>query len=131
MSSKFAEKTRVPVTQSKAELERVLVRYGCDAFVSGWSQESAMVQFSYMGRNVQITVPYPKDADDRVQRQRWRVLLLLVKAQIESVECGLMKFEEAFLPWLVLKSGTTVYQTMLPELPTPSERPRLKAVNRP
>lgn len=89
-----------------------------------------MVQFAYKGRNVMITVPYPKDSNERAQRQRWRILLLLVKAQIEAVECGLMKFEEAFLPWMVLKDGSTVFQRMLPELPAPSEVRRLKEVNR-
>lgn len=127
MSSRYAAKTQVPVTRSKAELEQVLIRYGCDAFVAGWNQENAMVQFSYQGRNVKVIVPYPKEASERVQRQRWRILLLLVKAQLEAVECGLMKFEEAFLPWMVLKGGATVYETMLPQLPPPNRT--LKAVN--
>jgi hypothetical protein len=125
--SRYARRTEVPVTRSKAELEHVLLKYGCDAFVSGWNQENAMVQFSYQGRSVKVVVPYPKDCDEREQRQRWRILLLLVKAQLEAVECGLMKFEEAFLPWMLLKNGATVYEVMAPELPAPKQ---LKEVNR-
>jgi hypothetical protein len=127
VSSRYARDTKVPVTRSKAELEHVLTRYGCDAFVSGWNQENAMVQFSYQGRNVKVIVPYPKDANERDQRQRWRILLLLVKAQLEAVECGLMKFEEAFLPWMVLKNGLTAYEVMAPEIPAPK---LLKEANR-
>jgi hypothetical protein len=134
MSSRYAKDTQVPVANSRAEVERVLIRYGCDAFVSGWSNEGAMVQFGYKGRNVKISVPYPANVAgkkfEQAQRQRWRVLLLLVKAQIEAVECGLVKFEEAFLPWIVLKDGSTVYQYVQPQLPAGTDRPRLKEANR-
>ncbi len=122
MSSRYAAATAVPVERSRAELERTLHRYGADAFVFGWDQKGAMVQFGYRGRNVRVQVPYPgptgsQKKHEQAQRQRWRILLLLVKSQIEAVECGLMKFEEAFLPWLVLKDGQTVLQTMVPQLP--------------
>lgn len=91
-----------------------------------------MVQFAYRGRSVKITVPYPQAPSEakalQAQRQRWRILLLLVKAQIEAVECGLMKFDEAFLPWMLLRDGSTVYETMLPQLP--AEAKSLKEVRR-
>lgn len=128
--SRYAADTKVPVIQSRAEIERTLVRYGCDAFVSGWSGDGAMVQFGYKGRNVKVSVPYPKNVSgakyDKAQRQRWRVLLLLVKAQLEAVESGLMPFEEAFLAWMVLQDGKTVMETMLPQLPPAVVPLRLK-----
>ena len=49
--------------------------------------------------------------------------MLLVKAQLEAIECGLMKFEEAFLPWMVLKDGKTVMETMVPQLPPAAHEP--------
>lgn len=128
MSSRYAAHTKVPIERSRAEIERVLAKYGCDAFVSGWSNEGAIIQFSHKGRSVRISVPYDNENRERAERQRWRILLLLVKAQLEAVECGLLKFEEAFLPWMVLKSGATVYETMLPQLPAEAATLRLKGV---
>ena len=37
MSGRYAEKTRVPVTQSRDELQRTLARYGADQFMYGGS----------------------------------------------------------------------------------------------
>lgn len=133
MPSLYAEATKVPIERSRAEIERVLQKYGCDAFAFGWSQTGAMVQFGYKGRQVKLDIDVPKGEDVREQRrarQRWRILLLLIKAQIEAVEIGLMSFEEAFLPWMLLENGSTVAQYMIPQLPAPKEAPRLKAVNR-
>ncbi|MEY2849632.1 MAG: Leptospira phage [Actinomycetota bacterium] len=128
--SGYAADTSVPVERSRAEIENVLKKYGCDAFVSGWSPDGAMIQFAYRGRSAKVAIPYPKEHSqaklERAQRQRWRILLLLVKAQLESVRCGLQSFEEAFLPWMLLLDGSTVAETMIPQLPPAKERPRLE-----
>ena len=41
-------------------------------------------------------------------RRRWRALLLVIKAKLESVESGIETFEEAFASQIVLANGQTV-----------------------
>lgn len=62
-------------------------------------------------------------------RQQWRVLVLLIQAQLEGILNGIVTPEEAFLPWLVLAGGRTVSQWAsqeltsghMPALPAPGE----------
>lgn len=133
MASRYAQDTKVPVARSRAEIEETLQRYGCDAFAFGWSPQGAMVQFGYKGRAIKLDVPVPNGdgvKEQRLARQRWRILLLLIKANIEAVEIGLVTFEQAFLSWMLLADGSTVAQKMIPQLPEPKETPRLRAVHR-
>ena len=55
-------------------------------------------------------------AYDQVVRQRWRSLLLLIKAKLEAIEMGIASFEEEFLPYMVLPDGRTVSQGLMPEI---------------
>lgn len=135
MSSKYAEQTKVPVSRSRDEIEDTLRRYGVTAFAFGWASNSnAMIQFEYRGRNVKMEVNLPKGdpesvAYQRSERQRWRVLVLFVKAQLEAVEVGIASFEEVFLPWTLLADGSTVAQKMVPQLPAMTPLRQLREVN--
>jgi hypothetical protein len=58
----YAAGTKVPVGQSRAELERVLERYGADTFSYGQDGERAIVAFRANGRHVKFELP-PADVD--------------------------------------------------------------------
>ncbi len=103
--ARYAAGTRVPVTQSRLELERTLERYGADQFVYGSDGDEWVVRFRASGRYVQMRIEKPED--ERDQRQRWRALVLVVKAKLESIESGLETFEEAFLANVILPDGST------------------------
>ena len=45
--------------------------------------------------------------------QRWRALLLVIRAKLEATEAGITTFEEEFLAWTVLPDNTTVGQSVL------------------
>lgn len=132
--TRFASKTEVPAEKTRAEIESTVRRYGADGFLSGWEGRSAMVQFRSAGRYVRLTMELP-DRDDRefttyrqgsttfrrvdsqaqklweqACRQRWRAMLLLIKAKLEAVESGIVTFEQEFLPQIVMPEGGTVYQ---------------------
>ena len=47
---------------------------------------------------------------EQIHRQRWRALLLCIKAKLEGVESKIESFEEAFLAHVVLPDGSTVGQ---------------------
>ena len=49
-------------------------------------------------------------------RQRWRALLLAVKAKLEAVESGITTFEEEFLAHIMLPNGSTVGKWAVPQL---------------
>lgn len=109
----FASETKVPVSQSRDEIERVLRKYGATAFMYGADQEAAIVGFQAQDRNVRFRLPMPsrklseKDFA-QAERQRWRALLLCIKAKLEAVASGITTFEDEFLAHIVLPGNVTV-----------------------
>lgn len=53
-------------------------------------------------------------------RQRWRALLLTVKAKLEAVECGISTLEQEFLAFIVLPNSMTlgdwIMENALPQI---------------
>lgn len=135
--SKFAENTKVPVIQSRGEIERLLSRHRCQKFSTGVDNEKhrAFVQFQAHDRIVrfEIALPDPNDKAykihrkgwvlsaagiqqrvEQAERQCWRALLLVIKAKLESVENNIATFEEEFLAHILLPNQQTVGQFILP-----------------
>lgn len=112
---RYAEGTKVPVGQSRAELERILERYGAEAFMYGVDGDRAVIQFRASGRLVRFDLPLDK-ADEQETRRRWRALVLVVKSKLEAVESEIVTFEEEFLAHIVLPDGTKVADWMGPQL---------------
>lgn len=107
---KYAAKTRVPVEKTRLEIERAVKRYGAKSFVSGWQGEAVRVEFLCHGRHIRMTMAEPPA--DQAKRQKWRALLLLVKAKLEAVDAKIATFEEAFLGDIVMpETGRTVWET--------------------
>jgi len=114
--AKFAATTKVPVSQSRDEIERTLMRYGASAFGYVQEAERAAVQFRAHERYVRIEMPIPDTLRAQDIRQRWRALLLVIKAKLEAVESGIGSFEEEFLAHIVLPNNQTVGQYTLPQV---------------
>ncbi len=138
MENRYAAGTNVPVEKTKMELERLLTRYGASHYGVMHSPLSAQVLFQAAGRNVRfdlrlppVTSPEfrkgrrkPEDAHGAEIRRRWRALAMVIKAKLEAVQSGITTFEEEFLAHLVLESGETVAQQMIPKLPAPASNIR-------
>lgn len=94
-----------------------------------------MIGFSMYGRQVKFLLPLPRkeeftqtptgrarteksqyDAWEQACRQRWRALLLVIKAKLEAVECGISVFEQEFMANIMLPDGGTVGEFMLPQI---------------
>ena len=58
---------------------------------------------------------------DQEERQRFRALLLIVKAKLEIISIGLSTVEREFLADLVLPGNTTVMQQVAPKIRTAYE----------
>lgn len=54
--------------------------------------------------------------DPQKNRTAHRLLLLKIKADLNAADAGLVKAEEAFLPWIVTPSGETLSEMVLPKL---------------
>jgi hypothetical protein len=132
--SRYAENTSVSVANSKAEIERIVERWGATQFMSGWSADQAVIAFSAEGRQVRFVLPMPSRDEKRFThhskgartpeaaikeweqacRQRWRALALVIKAKLEAVESGISIFEDEFLSHIVLPGGATVGEHVRP-----------------
>jgi len=107
----YAARTDVPVERSRGEIEATLKKYGADRFAYFAEGQRAIVVFEAKNRRIRFDLPLPKDQDDRkgqMARQRWRALLLCIKAKLEAVDSKIETFEEAFLAHVVMPDGKTV-----------------------
>lgn len=139
---RYASETTVPVEKSRAEIEAVLIRYGADEFQTGWKEGAAMIAFKLRSLFVRFILPIPKRDEKRFThkadrygyetkrterqaeavhqqeiRQRWRALLLTIKAKLEAVESGISTVEQEFLAFIVMPNQLTVGEWMMEHLP--------------
>jgi hypothetical protein len=121
----FAETTTVPVAKSRMEIEQLLERHRAKQYGTAvdYDLRSARVQFRLHDRIVRFTValPDPKQLGsgsrlEQAERQRWRALLLVIKAKLESVENKIETFEQAFLANVVLPNDKTVAEMVAPHI---------------
>jgi hypothetical protein len=146
MMARYAEKTSVEASKSRAEIERILIRYGADQFMYGWDDNSeslkAIVAFRMNSRYIKFFLPMPSKSEcsytsnkkykrdsektlkawEQATRQRWRALALVIKAKLEAVESGITEFETEFMAHIVLPDGQTVGQFMLPQIASAYEK---------
>lgn len=57
-----------------------------------------------------------REAANQALRQRWRALLLYIKAALEMVENDVMTVEQAFLQAVVLPNGATIGELTEPHI---------------
>lgn len=134
----YAEQTSVPIERSKAEIERMLLRYGADRFMAGTDTFQAFVAFQCRGKMIKFVLPLPDRKDkkffftpargkrrtdqeayegwEQACRSRYRALCLAIKAKLEAVQSGITSFEAEFLAHFVLPDGGTFGQYAIPRL---------------
>lgn len=147
--SRYAEQTQVSSDRSRAEIERILRRYNATAFAYGWAERSATIGFTVAGRSVRIELPLPdpderdfrqtptgrrrsdaarEDAYEQAVRQRWRALVLIIKAKLEAVAAGISTVEREFLADVLLPDGSTVGAWIEPQLAIAYVRDQMPAL---
>ena len=136
--TRYAESTSVSSDKSRAEIEKILVRYGAGRFLYGWDADQAVIGFTMLDRQIRFLLPLPdrnghefthtpergnerspaqaEAQYDQAVRQRWRALALVIKAKLEAVESGITEFEDEFLAHIVLPDGQTVGAFMRPQI---------------
>lgn len=137
MMSKFAEKTKVSSQQSRMEIETILTKYGAAGFMYGWNGSDAVIGFAMNSMHIKFLLPMPNKTSQEIThkdkwhertkiqqealyeqlvRQRWRCLVLAIKAKLECVESGITTFENEFLAHIVLPNGQTFGNYIKPQL---------------
>jgi hypothetical protein len=140
MSGKFAADTSVSVERTRAEIERLIIKYGATstAFFNGPTE--AMIAFEASERRILFRLPLPGREEPRFTtyqrgtttyqrtaeaafaqweqacRQRWRALALVIKAKLEAVESGITTFEDEFMAHIVMPDGQTVATHVKPRI---------------
>ena len=108
------------------ELQKSLAKFGCASFGTAIDAEKGVtiVSFKWRERVVQLEASW-KGYAQSLMRNGWRkqdqaieqarisvcsVLRDWTKAQITAVESGVMSFESAFMPHMLLKDGRRVIE---------------------
>lgn len=144
--TRYAENTQVPQDRSRAEIERILARYGADQFMYGWEGDRAVLAFRAHGRQIKFELEMPGLAEfalspagrqrnesqqhkewEQAKRQRWRAAALWIKATLEAVESGFVTFEDAFLAHTLLPDGQTAGQFLQPQVAIAYETGKMPA----
>lgn len=109
------------------DLQKMLAKFGCASFGTGTDVERGLtiVSFKWRDRVVQLEASWQGYAAALMHHSGWRdkdralaqarisvcsVLRDWGKAQITAIESGVMTFEEAFLPHMLLKDGRRVVE---------------------
>lgn len=133
----FAEGTTVSVEKSRAEIEKLITRYGATSTAFMTAPGRAIVCFEANGRRIMFELKLPDIAEkqflrdgrgstlspikraekwEQACRQRWRALALVIKAKLEAVESGITTFEDEFLAHIVMPDGQTVATHIKPRI---------------
>lgn len=130
--TRYATDTSVSVDRSRAEIEKLLQRFGAESFGYAWDRGQESVGFVFQGKQVRLAMPLPKresyrseEAWAKERRRRLRVLVMALRALLVAVDDGLIGFEEAFLSWFVTPSGRTVGDELIPRLEAAAHRGEL------
>lgn len=135
---KYAEKTTVSARESQYEIERTLMRFGASKFVYAWKETAAVIGFEMNGKQVRFVLPMPSRSDPQITktpargqtrtmeqqekayeqavRQKWRALAATIKAKFAACEAGISIFEREFFYDIVLPSGQTVGEYIMPQV---------------
>lgn len=135
---KYAANTDVSSERSRAEMETILRRYGATGFMYGWDETDAVVGFKMKNRQIKfiLKMPDPNSKEfwqtparksrrtsaqahiawEQATRQRWRALVLVVKAKLEAVDAGIATFENEFMAQIVLPDGKLVGEYVMPAI---------------
>ena len=148
MSSQYARTTQVGTERSRAEIERLVRRFGASGFAYAWTEDAATIAFHVGNLTIRIVLPLPHPADPafwltptkrrRTERQaqeayeaevrrRWRALVAVIKAKLVAVEDNISTMEQEFLAYVVLPNGQTLGEWAGPQLNDARPLPLLPA----
>lgn len=146
----YATETQVSVEKTRAEIERMITKFGASRFMSGTEPGRALIGFEVKGRLVRFVLPLPDPKEQRFWRtphrrhartadeayreweqacrSSWRALGLCIKAKLEACEQKITTFDTEFLAHFVLPNGQTMGEYAIPmidQMAQDGQMPRL------
>lgn len=106
----YAENTKVPVAQSKAEITEMLKKIGANQVGTMESDAEQMVVFRCNDVMYRISAPVDQSSSKPEQRNKavWRAIVLLVKAKKVAIDQGITTVEREFLSDTVMPDGSSM-----------------------
>lgn len=144
----YAVKTKVSVEKSRAEIEKMLSKHGCEEFAYQRIPSAAEIGFKLAGRLIRYRLDLPDIEDfartprtkqvrtpsgkyaawEQACRQRWRALALIIKAKLEAVASGITTMEIEFLAQTMIPGGKLLHEVALPQLEDAYKTGRMPAL---
>ena len=131
----YAVNTSVSPEKSQEEIKKTLRKYGADRFGVMEEKNKAYVMFEYSNLLIQLTIDLPNKEEfkytetgrernknsiesqlDQAIKQRWRALLLAIKAKLEAIECGISTIEKEFMAFVMMPDGQSLSEHIIPRL---------------
>ncbi len=132
----YAKNTNVSVEKSQFEIKETLRRHGAGRVGIIEDDDKATIAFEYKNLLIQISISFPprekfrmspnrrnRRSDDQMYkeweqatRQKWRVLLLTIKAKLNAIEEGVTTLEHEFMAFVVMPNGVTFGDFAMPKL---------------
>ena len=111
-------------TDAMRDITKTLAAFGCQSFgtMINNDRQVAIVMFKWRDRQVQLEASWNGYAQALVTKSGWKreaalehakravysILRDWVKGQTTAIECGVLSFDTAFLPHMVLSDGRRV-----------------------
>jgi hypothetical protein len=137
----YAAGTSVASERSRAEIETLLGKHGATQRGIAVNDETGLAQVAFVihGHKYRLDVPMPPGPDlstaqgkprgwyswdeqrrqrwafsevEQSRRERWRAIVLLLKAKLELVQIGISSVEKEFLSDMVLANGETMHHAV-------------------
>lgn len=143
----YANNTSVSPEKTQSDIRETLRRYGAGKFGIMEEDGKAHVMFEYHNLMIQITISLPdkktfiktdtgrqrkssaiNESYNQAVRQRWRALLLAIKAKLEAVESNISSIEKEFMAFVVMPDGKSLGDHLIPkleEISTTGKMPKL------
>lgn len=134
-SRRYAADTSVSVEKSRAEIEKLLTKHGCDGFAYYTDRDTAQIAFRMNDRMVRFdlelfsvdnfltgpsgrrrTAEAAAKVCEQANRSQWRALALVIKAKLEAIAANVTTFEIEFLPHVIVPGGKVFHEVALPQI---------------
>jgi hypothetical protein len=112
----FAQGPTTSIDDSAREISRAMEKYGASQSKIAQLTDPPKVSLAFRlsGLMLRLDVPIPENCRENERRQRWRVMVMVTKAKLEAIACGISTIEREFLSDIVMPDGRTVGETMTP-----------------
>lgn len=134
---------------ARGEIVALLQRFGCESvgFMDDFADHSVLLAFTHRGRSVQLRASARGWAQMYLREKPWQsrrqgdktayemkalrqgqiainsILRDWVKGQMTAIECGILKFDAVFMPYMITDDGRPVFERLAEAKLLPAPQP--------